>query len=84
MTENNPRVSVKETSLVLSLIMSEIVPVVMSVVKRTIERDLSAMKKMGALIRNCDTSSQFLITSKSHYCSYTFLCANHICLRQLR
>ena len=53
MTISNPCVSVKEMSLVLSLVMSS----VLSVVKRTIERDLSALQKMGVLVREGNTSA---------------------------
>ncbi|AVM57473.1 hypothetical protein C3V43_06645 [Bacteroides heparinolyticus] len=45
MIENNPRISVKELSLVLSL--SE----------RTVKRDLAAMQKVGVLIREGNTSA---------------------------
>ena len=45
MIKKNPRISVKEMSLVFSL------------VERTIKRDLSAMQKMGVLIREGNTSA---------------------------
>lgn len=45
MIKKNPRVSVKEMSLVLSL------------VERTIKRDLAAMQKMGVLVREGNTSA---------------------------
>ena len=45
MIKKNPRVSVKEKSLVFSLF------------ERTIKRDLSAMQKMGVLIREGNTSA---------------------------
>ena len=45
MINNNPRISVKEMSLVLSL------------VERTIKRDLAAMQKMGVLLREGNTSA---------------------------
>lgn len=45
MIKDNPRVSVKEMSLVLSL------------VERTIKRDIAAMQKMGILVREGNTSA---------------------------
>ena len=45
MINNSPRISVKEMSLVLSL------------VERTIKRDLVAMQKMGVLLREGNTSA---------------------------
>ena len=45
MINKNPRISVKEMSLVFSL------------VERTIKRDLAAMQKMGVLIREGNTSA---------------------------
>ena len=42
---NNPRISVKEMSLVLSL------------TERTIKRDVAAMQKMGVLVREGNTSA---------------------------
>lgn len=45
MIKDNPRISVKEMSLVLSL------------VERTIKRDLAAMQKMGILVREGNTSA---------------------------
>ena len=45
MIKDNPRISVKEMSLVLSL------------VERTIKRDLAAMQKKGVLVREGNTSA---------------------------
>ena len=45
MIRNNPHISVKEMSLVLSL------------VERTVKRDLAALQKMGLLIREGNTSA---------------------------
>ena len=45
MIANNPSISAKQMSVVLS------------VTQRTVERDLAAMQKMGVLVREGDTSA---------------------------
>ena len=49
---NNPRISVKEMSLVLSL------------AERTIKRDVAAMQKMGVLVREGNTSAGHWVVIK--------------------
>ncbi len=49
---NNPRISVKEMSLVLSL------------TERTIKRDVAAMQKMGVLVREGNTSAGHWVVIK--------------------
>ena len=49
---NNPRISVKEMSLVLSL------------AERTIKRDVAAMQKMGLLVHEGNTSAGHWVVIK--------------------
>jgi len=49
---NNPRISVKEMSLVLSL------------AERTIKRDVAAMQEMGVLVREGNTSAGYWVVIK--------------------
>ena len=49
---NNPRISVKEMSLVLSL------------AERTIKPDVAAMQKMGVLVREVNTSAGHWVVTK--------------------